>query len=139
MDKQKVAENLVRIKALQDALKNEMDVLRSYIKTGEKIETAIGSIHMVDTSRTSYDEAGLLKELNKLGINPSQVGDLVVKVDKKKFASAIQKGEIPASLLEDFSETKQIDQLRIKPFIGEGEASQLQKETMERVASVLQK
>ena len=139
MDKQKVAENLVRIKALQDALKNEMDVLRSYIKTGEKIETAIGSIHMVDTSRTSYDEAGLLKELNKLGINPSQVGDLVVKVDKKKFASAIQKGEIPASLLEDFSETKQIDQLRIKTFIGEGEASQLQKETMERVASVLQK
>jgi hypothetical protein len=136
MDKQQVAEQIVRIKVLQDALKNEMNVLRTHISTGEKIETQIGSIHMVDSNRTSYDEKGLYHELNKLGVDPDLVGSVVVKVDRKKFANAISEGKVPSSLVDEYSETKQVDALRIKPHTN-AQGSNLEKEAMERVASIL--
>lgn len=136
MNKQQVAEQLVRIKVLQDALKNEMDVLRTHISTGEKIETPIGSIHMVDSNRTSYDEKGLYHELNKLGIDPDMIGSVVVKVDRKRFAHAISEGKIPPSLVDDYSETKQVDALHIKPHT-KAQGSNLEKEAMERVASIV--
>ena len=136
MNKIQIADNLIRIKALQDALKAEMNELRQHISVGEKVSTDLGSVNHVDSSRTSYDEAGLLKELNRLGIAPETVGEVVVKVDRKKFANAITSGAIPSNLVDDYSETKPAPTLRITPKKGnEG----LTKETMERVASVVKK
>ena len=136
MNKTQIADNLIRIKALQDALKAEMNELRQHIAVGEKVSTDLGSVNHVDSSRTSYDEAGLLKELNRLGIDPETVGEVVVKVDRKKIANAITSGAIPSNLVDDYSETKPTPTLRITPKKGnEG----LTKETMERVASVVKK
>ena len=67
MNKQQIAENLCRIKALKDALDAEIKSLRQHIPVGEKIETPLGDVNHVDASRTSYDEDGLLAELNQLG------------------------------------------------------------------------
>ena len=136
MNKQQIAESLIRIKSLQDALKSEMDQLRQHIPVGEKISTPLGEVHHVDSSRTAYDEKGLYNELGKQGIDPSVIGEVVVKVDRKKFANAITKGKIPSSLVDDYSETKDVPTLRIKPY---KDNQNLQTETMERVASVLKK
>lgn len=133
MNKQQIAENLCRIKALKDALDAEIKSLRQHIPVGEKIETPLGDVNHVDASRTSYDEAGLLAELNQLGIDPSTIGEVVVKVDRKKFANAILKGDIPSSLVDDYSETKPVPQLKIKPKL---EAQNLGQDTMNRVASL---
>ena len=95
MNKQQIEENLCRIKALKDALDAEIKSLRQYIPVGEKIETPLGAVNHVDASRTSYDESALLSELIKLGIDPTTIGEVVVKVDRKKFANAILKGDIP--------------------------------------------
>jgi hypothetical protein len=137
MDKQQIAENLVRIKVLQDALQSEADSLRSYLETGEKIETPIGSVHLRESNRTRYDEKNLLHELKNQGIDPSIIGEVVVKVDRKKFAHAITKGKIPSSMEKDFSETKQVDSLYVKPVTKSVASDALQQETMERVASVV--
>lgn len=134
MNKQQIAESLIRIKSLQNALKSEMDQLRQHIPVGEKIETPLGEVHHVDSSRTSYDEKGLYDELGKQGIDPSVIGEVVVKVDRKKFANAIVKGKISSSLVDDYSETKDVPTLKIKPYT---DNQNLQKETMERVASVV--
>ena len=136
MNKQEIAEALIRIKCLQDALKSEMDSLRQHIDVGEKVETPLGEVNMVDSSRTQYDEKGLFNELNKLNVDPNLIGDVVVKVNRKKFAAAITQGKIPSSLVDDYSETKSIPTLRIKPL---RDNQRLQTETMERVASVMKK
>lgn len=133
MNKQKIAENMCRIKALKDALDAEIRVLRQHIPVGEKISTPLGDVNHVASSRTNYDEEGLLKELNQLGIDPNSIGKVVVKVDRKKFANAILKGELPSSLLDDYSETKPVEQLNIKPKL---EAQNLGNDTMNRVASL---
>lgn len=133
MNKQQIAESLCRIKALKDALDEQVAILRQHIPVGEKIETPIGDVNHVDASRTSYDEAGLLAELNQLGIDPSTIGEVVVKVDRKKFANAILKGDIPASLVDDYSETKPVPQLKIKPKL---DAQNLGQDTKSRVASL---
>ena len=133
MNQQQIAENLCRIKALKDALDAEIKALRQHIPVGQKINTPLGDVNHVDSSRTSYDEAGLLAELNQLGIDPSTVGEVVVKVDRKKFAKAITKGTIPSSLVDDYSETKPVPQLKIKPKL---DAQNLGQETMNRVASL---
>ena len=136
MNKQQIAEALVRIKALKDALDAEVKDLRQHISVGEKIETPIGDVHHVETNRTTYDEKGLYNELNKQGIDPEVIGDVVIKVDRKKFANAITKGKIPSSLVDDFSETKEVPQLRIKP---KADHQELNKSTMEKVAKVVKK
>lgn len=133
MNKQQIAESLCRIKALKDALDQQVKILRQHIPVGEKIETPLGDVHHVDSSRTSYDEAGLLSELNQLGIDPSTVGEVVVKVDRKKFANAVLKGDIPSSLVDDYSETKPVPQLKIKPKL---DSQNLGQDTMSRVASL---
>ena len=133
MNQQQIAENLCRIKALKDALDSEIKALRQHIPVGEKISTPLGDVNHVDSSRTSYDEAGLLAELNQLGIDPSTVGEVVVKVDRKKFAKAITKGTIPSSLVDDYSETKPVPQLKIKPKL---DAQNLGQETMLCVGSL---
>lgn len=134
MNKQQIAENLCRIKALKDALDQQVKILRQHIPVGEKIETPLGDVHHVDSSRTSYDEAGLLAELNQLGIDPTTIGEVVVKVDRKKFANAILKGEIPSSLVDDYSGTKPVPQLKIKPKL---DAQNLGQNTTNRVASLI--
>lgn len=136
MTKEQIADKLIRIKALQEALKNEVTQLRQHIPLGEKIETALGEVNHVDSSRTSYDEAGLLQELNRLGIDPTSIGEVVVKVDRKKFASAVKSGDVPPSVVEDYTETMPIPTLRIKP---KSDNQGLQKDTMERVASLVEK
>lgn len=133
MNKQQIAENLCRIKALKDALDTEIKSLRQHIPIGEKIETPLGDVHHVDASRTNYDEAGLLAELNQLGIDPTTIGEVVVKIDRKKFAKAITKGTIPSSLVEDYSETKPVPQLKIKPKL---DAQNLGQDINNRVASL---
>jgi len=133
MNKQQIAETLVRIKALKDALDAEIKSLRQHIPVGEKIETPLGDVHHVDSSRTSYDEAGLLAELNRQGIDPNTIGEVVVKVDRKKFAKAITTGAIPSSLVDDYSETKPVPQLKIKPKL---DAQNLGRDTKNRVASL---
>ena len=133
MNKQQIAESLCRIKALKDALDAEIKSLRQHIPVGEKIETPLGDVHHVDSSRTSYDEAGLLAELNRQGIDPTTIGEVVVKVDRKKFAKAITKGAIPSNLIEDYSETKPVPQLKIKPKL---DAQNLGQDTQIRVASL---
>ena len=135
MNKEQVARKLIRIKALKDALDREIKTLRDNIDLGEKVETDIGDVHHVDSSRTSYDEKGLYNELQKQGIDPDLIGDVVVKVNRKKIASAITKGKIPASLIEDFSETKDVPTLRIKPNL---EGQSLKKSTMDRIASIVE-
>ena len=134
MNKEQIAENLIRIKALKDALDNEIKTLRELIDVGEKIETTIGDVHHIESSRTSYDEKGLLNACRSMEIDPNLIGDVVVKVNRKKFADAITKGKIPASLVEDFSETKEVPTLRIKPNL---KVDSLKESTMERVASVI--
>ena len=136
MNKAQIADNLIRIKALQDALKAEMNELRQHIAVGEKVSTDLGSVNHVDSSRTSYDEAGLFRELNRLGIDPETVGEVVVKVDRKKIANAITSGAIPSNLVDVYSETKLTPTLRITPKKGNED---LTKETMDRVASVVKK
>lgn len=136
MNKIQIADNLIRIKALQDALKAEMNDLRQHIAVGEKVETNLGSVNHVESSRTTYDEAGLLKELNRLGIDPDTVGEVVVKVDRKKFAKAITSGHIPSNIVDDYSETKPAPALRITP---KKDNEALKNETMDRVASVIKK
>jgi hypothetical protein len=136
MNKQQIAENLCRIKALKDALDAEIKSLRQYIPVGEKIETPLGAVNHVDASRTSYDESALLSELIKLGIDPTTIGEVVVKVDRKKFANAILKGDIPSSLVDDYSETKPVPQLKIKPNL---DAQDLDKDTKTRIASLTEK
>lgn len=136
MNKEQIADKLIRIKALQEALKNEVAQLRQHIPLGEKIETTLGEVNHVDSSRTSYDEAGLLQELNRLGIDPTSIGEVVVKVDRKKFASAVKSGDLPASVVDDYTETMPIPTLRIKP---KSDNPGLQKDTMERVASLVEK
>lgn len=136
MNKQQIAESLVRIKALKDALDAEIKDLRQHIPVGEKIETPIGDVHHVETNRTTYDEKGLYNELDKQGIDPEVIGDVVIKVDRKKFANAITKGKIPSSLVDDFSETKSVPQLRIKP---KADHNELNQSTMEKVAKLVKK
>jgi hypothetical protein len=136
MNKQQIAESLVRIKALKDALDAEIKDLRQHIPVGEKIETPIGDVHHVETNRTTYDEKGLYNELDKQGIDPEVIGDVVIKVDRKKFANAITKGKIPSSLVDDFSETKSVPQLRIKP---KADHNELNQSTMEKVAKLVEK
>jgi hypothetical protein len=136
MDKLQIADNLIRIKALQDALKEEIAQLRQHIPLGEKVETPLGEVNHVDSSRTSYDESGLLQELNRLGVDPTLIGEVVVKVDRKKFANAVLQGQIPSSLVDDYSDTTSVPTLRIKP---KKDNSQLTHDTMERVASVVKK
>lgn len=133
MTKQQIAEKLCRIKALKDALDAEIKSLRQHIPVGEKITTPLGDVNHVESSRTSYDEAGLLSELNQLGIDPNTIGEVVVKVDRKKFAKAITKGTIPSSLVDDYSETKPVPQLKIKPKL---DAQNLGQVTKNRVASL---
>ena len=133
MNKQQIAENLCRIKALKDALDAEVKSLRQHIPVGEKIETPLGDVNHVASSRTNYDEAGLLAELNRQGIDPNTIGEVVVKVDRKKFANAILKGDIPSSLVDDYSETKPVPLLKIKPKL---DAQNLGQDTMSRVASL---
>ena len=136
MNKQQVAESLIRIRSLQDALKLEMNNLRQHIPLGEKVETPLGEVHHVESSRTSYDEVGIFQELEALNIDPKIIGEVAVKIDRKKFSKAITTGKIPSSLVDDYSETKDVPTLRIKPF---KDNQALQSETMERVASVLKK
>lgn len=136
MNKQQIAESLVRIKALKDALDAEIKDLRQHIPVGEKIETPIGDVHHVETNRTTYDEKGLYNELGKQGIDPKVIGDVVIKVDRKKFANAITKGKIPSNLVDDFSETKNVPQLRIKP---KADHNELNQSTMEKVAKLVEK
>ena len=136
MNKQTIVDNLIRIKSLQDALKAEVDLLRQHIALGEKAESPLGSIHNVESTRTTFDEKGIYDDLVSRGIDPSTVGDVVVKVDRKKFANAIMLGEIPSSMVDDYSNTKTVPQLRIKP---KADHDQLNKDTMARVASVVEK
>mgnify|MGYP001281485401 CR=1 FL=1 len=137
MTKQQIAESLIRIKALKDALDAELKDLRQHIPVGEKIETPIGDVHHVDSSRTSYDEKGLYDEMVKiLGLDPKIIGDVVVKVDRKKFADAITKGKIPSSLVDEYSETKDVPTLRIKP---KADHNELNQSTMEKVATIVKK
>lgn len=136
MNKQQIADNLIRIRSLQEALKAEMDSLRQHIALGEKVETDLGTVHNVETHRTTYDEKELYQELLNQGIDPTTVGDVIVKVDRKKFAGALSKGLIPSSMVDDYSETKLVPTLRVKP---KKDHSNLNQETMERVASVVKK
>ena len=134
MNKQHIVDNLVRIKALQEALKAEVENLRQHIALGEKAESDLGEVHNVASSRTTYDEKALYDELMGQAIDPRTIGDVVVKVDRKKFANAVLNGLVPQSLMDDYSETKTISQLRIKP---KKDHEGLTKDTMERVASVV--
>lgn len=136
MNKQQIADNLIRIQSLQEALKKEMDSLRQHIALGEKVETDLGTVHNVETHRTTYDEKELYQELLNQGIDPTTVGDVVVKVDRKKFAGALIKGLIPSNMVDDYSETKLVPTLRVKP---KKDHSSLNQETMDRVASVVKK
>ena len=136
MNKQTIVDNLIRIKSLQDALKAEVDLLRQHIALGEKAESPLGSIHNVESTRTTFDEKGIYDDLVSRGIDPSTVGDVVVKVDRKKFASAVKSGDLPASVVDDYTETMPIPTLRIKP---KSDNPGLQKDTMERVASLVEK
>ena len=136
MNKQQIVDNLIRIKSLQEALKAEMDSLRQHIALGEKVETDLGSVHHVESSRTTYDEKDLYNDLISKGLDPNVVGEVVVKVDRKKFANAITKGLIPSNMVDNYSETKIVPTLRIKP---KKDHSGLNQETMERVASVVKK
>ena len=54
-------------------------------------------------------------------------------MDRKKFANAILKGDIPSSLVDDYSETKPVPLLKIKPKL---DAQNLGQDTMSRVASL---
>lgn len=136
MTKQQVAESLIRIKALKDALDTEIKDLRQHIPVGEKIETPIGDVHHIESNRTTYDEKGLYNELGKQGVDPRIIGDVVVKVNRKKFADAITKGKIPSSLVDEYSETKEVPTLRIKPKV---DHSELNQSTMEKVAKIVKK
>ena len=137
MTKQQIAESLIRIKALKDALDAELKDLRQHIPVGEKIETPIGDVHHVESNRTTYDEKGLYDEMVKiLGLDPKIIGDVVVKVNRKKFADAITKGKIPSSLVDEYSETKEVPTLRIKP---KADHNELNQSTMEKVATIVKK
>jgi len=133
MTQQQIAENLCRIKALKDALDAEIKSLRQHIPVGQKINTPLGDVDHRDSSRTSYDEAGLLSELNQLGIDPNTIGEVVVKVDRKKFANAILKGKIPSNLVDDYTKSTPAPKLYIKPKL---DAQNLGQDTMNRVASL---
>ncbi len=134
MNKELIADNLIRIKALQEALAQQVSQLRQHISLGEKVETDLGSVNHVESSRTNYDGAGLFEELTRLGIDPTLIGEVMVKVSTDKFTDALCKGEIPHNLVDDYTETKVVPTLRIKP---KKDHNGLEKDTNDRVASVV--
>ena len=109
VNKEKIAEELLRLKAMKDIVESRMKELKSQIDAGEKIVTTKGIVQCVETERSSYDERGIYEACLEEGINPSLLGDVVLKIDKRKVKQA--SGE----LIDPFRTTKNIQSVRIEP------------------------
>ena len=109
MDKQATAERLLKLKALSDAIKAEMDTLKSQLDVGDKIVTDQGVVQLIETKRKNYDEKAIYDTLQREGLDPSLVGEVVVKIDRKKVKNA------SGSLLDPHTKTTTSTRLNIDP------------------------
>jgi len=109
MDKQATAERLLKLKALSDAIKAEMDTLKSQLDVGDKIVTDQGIVQLIETKRKNYDEKAIYDTLQREGLDPSLVGEVVVKIDRKKVKNA------SGSLLDPHIKTTTSTRLNIDP------------------------
>lgn len=133
MDKTLIAATLLNIKTLQDALDAEMKNLRQHLSVGDSIECDGGKVTMHTQERSTYDGAGLLKDLVAANIDPNIIGEVVVSVDRVKLASAIGGGMVDKNLVDSHTTTSVVESLRITPNKNAKEAG------VERVASLLKK
>lgn len=133
MDKTLVAASLLKIKSLQDALDAEMKNLRQHLSLGDSIECDGGKVTMHTQERSTYDGAGLLKDLIAANIDPSLIGDVVLSVDRVKLASALGGGLVDKNIVDSHTTTSVVEALRITPNKNSKDAG------VERVASLLKK
>lgn len=115
LDKNQVCERLCRIESLRVLLDQEVRDLRAYLEVGDSITTPAGKVHLVGVNRTSYDEAQFLKDLLEKGIDPTLIGGVVVSINRKMLAEAIQQGVIPTDIVEKNSSNSVVPTLRIMP------------------------
>lgn len=109
VNKEKIAEELLRLKAMKDIVESRMKELKSQIDAGEKIVTTKGIVQCVESERASYDEKGIYEACLVEGIDPNMLGEVVLKIDRKKVKQA--SGE----LIDPFKTTKNIQSVRIEP------------------------
>jgi len=109
MSDQSIADELLRLKAMRDIIDERMSVLKSQINVGDKIVTDKGIVSCHEQERTTYDERGIYEAVLDNGIDPALLGEVVVKIDRKKVKTA--SGE----LLDPYKSVKRTQVVRIEP------------------------
>ena len=87
-NKEAIVEELLNLKAKKDLVESRMKDLKAQINPGEKIVTERGFVSCHEQNRTTYDEKAIYEAMLDQGIDPTVLGEVVVKIDRKKVKTA---------------------------------------------------
>jgi len=114
MTKEQVAKRMLHLKALQEAIQNEMTSLRNQLDTGDKICIEAGNVNLHETIRTTYDECSIFKEFDRLKLDISKVGQRSIKINRKAI-EAVPYDKIEKIIVDKFSKRTASTRLVLEP------------------------
>jgi len=133
MSKEHIAQTLIRIKTLQDALAEETALLRAHISVGETIIVPEGKVTLSEQSRRDYNGQRILTDCLAQGIDPASLGEVILSIDRDKIKTALDEGRISQDFVDRNSSLHPYDTLRITPH------AEMKADSKIKVASLLER
>jgi len=133
MSKDHIAQALIRIKCLQEALAEETALLRAHISVGDSFSLPEGKVTLSEQSRRDYMGARILTACLSQGIDPASLGEVILSVDRDKIKTALENGSITQDFVDQNSTLHPYETLRIVP------TTETKQDGKIRVASLLER